>query len=332
MGKICDLIERGDFKAFKFWHGLSRGMHAPVIRSFPTLPDSTGIPHHLLTQHFKQRYIFLEVYVRAFLGSAIQSFFAVISDGVVLKPSLRSSHNSYAHVNTPNLNHGDSFTFTAASAAAAAASPAEVHRLQCASPRAVPDPHDYQEYVYMHSCLPKRSAPNAHTDNPYSSHLRNVPFTGHQTNLDSEESETEFSDEEKEYVYYVNRPGQQSASHVWRRHYPLILCKLCDSRLVQILGRRSFLWRKLKGSCDTCWNVFVALRHRWPQVLWWQAQFWAKMFWETFVVLCAEIRVSSHDTCEKQVISFHNDLIWCFNSDTLTHGEACPSVISIVCN
>ena len=49
--------------------------------------------------------------------------------------------------------------------------------------------------------------PNVHNNTHVSRH----------SNLDSsdaEESETEYSDEEREYVYYVNRPSNQTASHV----------------------------------------------------------------------------------------------------------------------
>ena len=94
--------------------------------------------------------------------------------------------------------------------------PSGSQKLHCTGAHGVPalkHQLDSDDYVYMHS---HNVHNHPHVHHPkYQNNYGNV--YGTHSNLDSsyaEESETEYSDEEKEYVYYVNRPSNQTASHV----------------------------------------------------------------------------------------------------------------------
>ena len=154
----------------------------------------------------------------------------LISDGLVLKPRLNYGQNeSYSQGYSSGLGHNDSFT----------CKPSGSQKLQCTGAHRLPAVKhqvDNDDYVYMHSTQnvhnrPYVHHPNSknklHLDNNHSNYQNNHSnqhagvygnaYGSRHSNLDSsyaEESETEYSDEEREYVYYVNRPSNQTASHV----------------------------------------------------------------------------------------------------------------------
>ena len=138
-------------------------------------------------------------------------------------------NESYSQGYASGLDHSDSFT----------CNPSGSHKQQCTRIHRVSTAchesnRDEQtpNYVYMHSHKihhhPSVQQPNScrqlYLDKDQftkqNSHNKELsPVFGNEIRhaFDSsyvEESETEFSDEEKEYVYYVNRPTNQTSSHV----------------------------------------------------------------------------------------------------------------------
>ena len=138
-------------------------------------------------------------------------------------------NESYSQGYASGLDHSDSFTCNTSGS----------HKQQCTGMHRVPaagrnSNSDVQtpNYVYMHphkihnhsSVQQPNSCRQLYMDNDQYAHqnshnkgLSRVSGNDVRHVFDSsyaDESETEFSDEEKEYVYYVNRPTNQTASHV----------------------------------------------------------------------------------------------------------------------
>ena len=138
-------------------------------------------------------------------------------------------NESYSQGYASGLDHSDSFI----------CNPSGSHKQQCTGTHRTPaacreSNRDEQtpNYVYMHSHKIRNHPSVQQPSSCRQLYLDNDQFTkqnSHNTGLSpvcgneirhvfdssyAEESETEFSDEEKEYVYYVNRPTNQTSSHV----------------------------------------------------------------------------------------------------------------------